>query len=69
MPFVWPGKLYQNSSELQPTSCASSGGLEDPGRVHGGRNDYCGLMCAFPFYELKNEIDDAMYFLASIDSL
>ena len=59
MPNFRPGKLYQNCLKLQSASCASAGRLENPGRVHCGRDDNCSIMCVVPFHELENEVDEA----------
>jgi hypothetical protein len=65
MPTLRPSKLYQNCLKLQSASCASTGRLENPGRVHCGRDDNCSILCAVPFYELEDEIDEATHIAIS----
>lgn len=61
MPTLRPSELYQNCLELQSASCASTGRLENPGRVHRGRDDNCSILRALPFHELENEIDEGTH--------
>lgn len=52
------GKLHQNRIELQSTSRAGAGGLEDPARLHRSRDGYCGFVYTIPFNQFKDEVDE-----------